>query len=74
MNVIDAMLAKMFREDPSFKPQGGQLGENDMDYDTDEKSMATLRRHLRNAKDEYYRYKRYRKVSIGTVLTSMLLC
>ncbi|KFK28211.1 hypothetical protein AALP_AA8G487000 [Arabis alpina] len=57
MNVIDAMLAKMFREDPSFKPQGGQLGENDMDYDTDEKSMATLRRHLRNAKDEYYRYK-----------------
>ncbi|KAH0855007.1 hypothetical protein HID58_024496 [Brassica napus] len=58
MNVIDAMLAKMFREDPSFKPQGGQLGENDMDYDTDEKSMATLRRHLRNAKEEYYRYKR----------------
>ncbi|XP_013643076.2 LMBR1 domain-containing protein 2 homolog A-like isoform X2 [Brassica napus] len=57
MNVIDAMLAKMFREDPSFKPQGGQLGENDMDYDTDEKSMATLRRHLRNAKEEYYRYK-----------------
>ncbi|KAG2327160.1 hypothetical protein Bca52824_009888 [Brassica carinata] len=57
MNVIDAMLDKMFREDPSFKPQGGQLGENDMDYDTDEKSMATLRRHLRNAKEEYYRYK-----------------
>ncbi|CAN8251537.1 unnamed protein product [Cochlearia groenlandica] len=57
MSVIDAMLAKMFREDPSFKPQGGQLGENDMDYDTDEKSMATLRRHLRNAKNEYYRYK-----------------
>ncbi|XP_010519343.1 PREDICTED: LMBR1 domain-containing protein 2 homolog A isoform X2 [Tarenaya hassleriana] len=57
MDVIDAMLARMFKEDPSFKPQGGRLGENDMDYDTDEKSMATLRRHLRNAKDEYYRYK-----------------
>lgn len=59
-----------FREDPSFKPQGGQLGENDMDYDTDEKSMATLRRHLRNAKDEYYRYKRYAELSNGPVLTS----
>ena len=47
-----------FREDPSFEPQGGRLGENDMDYDTDEKSMATLRRHLRKAKEEYYRYKR----------------
>ncbi|MCI03790.1 LMBR1 domain-containing protein 2 like A [Trifolium medium] len=58
MNVIDDMLAQMFREDPSFKPQGGQLGENDMDYDTDEKSMAKLRRHLRNAREEYYRYKR----------------
>ncbi|CAN8236821.1 unnamed protein product [Cochlearia groenlandica] len=57
MDVIDAMLAKMFRNDKSFKPQGGQLGENDMDYDTDEKSMAALRRHLRNAMDEYYRYK-----------------
>ncbi|GAU45308.1 hypothetical protein TSUD_300370 [Trifolium subterraneum] len=57
MNVIDDMLAQMFREDPSFKPQGGQLGENDMDYDTDEKSMAKLRRHLRNAREEYYRYK-----------------
>lgn len=41
-----------------------------MDYDTDEKSMATLRRHLRNAKDEYYRYKRYGELSIGPVLTS----
>lgn len=30
-----------------------------MDYDTDEKSMATLRRHLRRAREEYYRYKRY---------------
>ncbi|KAK7280977.1 hypothetical protein RIF29_08586 [Crotalaria pallida] len=57
MNVIDDMLTQMFREDPSFKPQGGRLGENDMDYDTDEKSMATLRRHLRGARDEYYRYK-----------------
>ncbi|XP_031262590.1 LMBR1 domain-containing protein 2 homolog A [Pistacia vera] len=57
MNVIDNMLTQMFREDPSFKPQGGRLGENDMDYDTDEKSMATLRRHLRGAREEYYRYK-----------------
>lgn len=30
-----------------------------MDYDTDEKSMATLRRHLRGAREEYYRYKRF---------------
>ncbi|OIV98445.1 hypothetical protein TanjilG_16772 [Lupinus angustifolius] len=57
MNIIDDMLTQMFREDPSFKPQGGRLGENDMDYDTDEKSMATLRRHLRGASEEYYRYK-----------------
>ncbi|XP_021692708.2 uncharacterized protein LOC110673810 isoform X2 [Hevea brasiliensis] len=57
MNVIDNMLAQMFREDPAFKPQGGRLGENDMDYDTDEKSMATLRRHLRGAREGYYRYK-----------------
>ncbi|XP_007047863.2 PREDICTED: LMBR1 domain-containing protein 2 homolog A isoform X3 [Theobroma cacao] len=57
MDVIDNMLAQMFREDPSFKPQGGRLGENDMDYDSDEKSMATLRRHLRLAQEEYYRYK-----------------
>ncbi|XP_022739438.1 LMBR1 domain-containing protein 2 homolog A-like isoform X2 [Durio zibethinus] len=49
--------AIVFREDPSFKPQGGRLGENDMDYDSDEKSMATLRRHLRIAREEYYRYK-----------------
>lgn len=28
-----------------------------MDYDTDEKSMATLRRNLRCAREEYYRYK-----------------
>uniref|UniRef100_A0A2C9UXL9 LMBR1-like membrane protein n=1 Tax=Manihot esculenta TaxID=3983 RepID=A0A2C9UXL9_MANES len=57
MNVIDNMLSQMFREDPSFKPQGGRLGENDMDYDTDEKSMATLRRHLRGAREGYCRYK-----------------
>ncbi|XP_028776553.1 LMBR1 domain-containing protein 2 homolog A isoform X2 [Neltuma alba] len=57
MNAIDNMLNKLFRDDPSFKPQGGRLGENDMDYDTDEKSMATLRRHLRGAREEYYRYK-----------------
>ncbi|KAF2283945.1 hypothetical protein GH714_017485 [Hevea brasiliensis] len=57
MNVIDNMLAQMFREDPAFKPQGGRLGENDMDYDTDEKSMATLRRHLRGAREgEYMTY------------------
>ncbi|KAK8264122.1 hypothetical protein V6Z11_D12G086300 [Gossypium hirsutum] len=57
MDVIDNMLAQMFREDLSFKPQGGLLGENDMDYDSDEKSMATLRRHLRLAREEYYWYK-----------------
>ncbi|XP_044485870.1 LMBR1 domain-containing protein 2 homolog A-like isoform X2 [Mangifera indica] len=57
MNVIDNMLTQMFRQDPSFKPQGGRLGENDMDYDTDEKSMATLRCHLRGAREQYYRYK-----------------
>ncbi|CAA6658849.1 unnamed protein product [Spirodela intermedia] len=57
MDVIDNMLRQMLREDPSFKPSGGRLGENDMDYDTDEKSMATLRRQLRRAREEYYRYK-----------------
>ncbi|KAG9141832.1 hypothetical protein Leryth_013951 [Lithospermum erythrorhizon] len=57
MDVIDNMLVQMFREDPSFKPQGGRLGENDLDYDTDEKSMATLRRHFQRAREEYYRYK-----------------
>ncbi|XP_024959928.1 LMBR1 domain-containing protein 2 homolog A-like isoform X2 [Cynara cardunculus var. scolymus] len=55
MNIIDKMLTNMLNEDPSFKPQGGRLGENDMDYDTDEKSMATLRRQLKIAKGEYYR-------------------
>uniref|UniRef100_A0A7N0T6U0 LMBR1-like membrane protein n=2 Tax=Kalanchoe fedtschenkoi TaxID=63787 RepID=A0A7N0T6U0_KALFE len=57
MDVIDNMLTQMFREDPSFKPQGGRLGENDMEYDTDEKSMATLRRNLRRAREDYYRCK-----------------
>ncbi|ONK75600.1 uncharacterized protein A4U43_C03F18600 [Asparagus officinalis] len=58
MDVIDDMVLQMFREDPSFKPSGGRLGENDMDYDTDDKSMAELRRQLRRAREEYYRYKR----------------
>ncbi|XP_042488711.1 LMBR1 domain-containing protein 2 homolog A isoform X2 [Macadamia integrifolia] len=58
MDVIDTMLRQMLREDPSFKPQGGRLGENDMDYDNDEKSMAALRRQLRRAREEYFRYKR----------------
>uniref|UniRef100_A0A5B7APM4 Putative LMBR1-like membrane protein isoform 2 n=1 Tax=Davidia involucrata TaxID=16924 RepID=A0A5B7APM4_DAVIN len=57
MNIIDNMLHQMFSKDPSFKPQGGRLGENDMDYDTDEKSMATLRRQLKRAREEYYRCK-----------------
>ncbi|KAF5448464.1 hypothetical protein F2P56_028999 [Juglans regia] len=57
MNIIDNMLLQMLKEDPSFKPQGGRLGENDMDYDTDEKTMATLRRQLRGAREEYYRYR-----------------
>ncbi|KAJ0863846.1 putative LMBR1-like membrane protein [Helianthus annuus] len=57
MNIIDDMINQMLHEDPSFKPQGGRLGENDMNYDADEKSMATLRRRLRGAREEYYRYK-----------------
>ncbi|CAI9260177.1 unnamed protein product [Lactuca saligna] len=57
MDIIDKMLVHMLTEDPSFKPQGGRLGENDMEYDTDEKSMATLRRQLRIAQGEYLRYK-----------------
>ncbi|KAL1328100.1 hypothetical protein AAHE18_13G349800 [Arachis hypogaea] len=55
MNIIDKMLAQMLKEDPSFKPQGGRLG-RDMGYDTDEKTMAELRRHLRRAREQYYRY------------------
>ncbi|KAK4271227.1 hypothetical protein QN277_019950 [Acacia crassicarpa] len=57
MNVIDNMLLQMLKEDPSFKPQGGRLGENDLDYDTDEKSMAALRRYLKRSQEEYYRYR-----------------
>ncbi|KAJ3695835.1 hypothetical protein LUZ60_001212 [Juncus effusus] len=57
MDIIDSMLVQMLREDPGFKPSGGRLGENDMDYDTDEKTMAALRRQLRRAREEYYRYK-----------------
>ncbi|KAG4209122.1 hypothetical protein ERO13_A03G175300v2 [Gossypium hirsutum] len=45
------------KEDPSFKPQGGRFGENDMDYNTDKKSMAMLRRRLRIAREEYCRYR-----------------
>ncbi|XP_054800277.1 uncharacterized protein LOC129304592 isoform X2 [Prosopis cineraria] len=57
MNVIDNMLHQMLKEDPSFKPQGGRLGENDMEYDTDVKSMAVLRRYLKRSQEEYYRYR-----------------
>ncbi|KAL3843773.1 hypothetical protein ACJIZ3_001176 [Penstemon smallii] len=57
MNIIDKMLVDMLSEDPAFKPQGGKLGENDMDYDTDEKTMADLRRQLMKAREVYYRYK-----------------
>ncbi|GMI78726.1 hypothetical protein like AT5G65290 [Hibiscus trionum] len=57
MNIIDSMLEKMLKEDSSFKPQGGRFGENDMDYDTDEKSMASLRRRLRIAREQYCRYR-----------------
>lgn len=47
------------QDDPLFKPFGGKLGEHDMDYDTDNKTMATLQRQLRKAHEEYYRRKRY---------------
>ncbi|XP_052882150.1 uncharacterized protein LOC108475757 isoform X2 [Gossypium arboreum] len=57
MNIIDNMLYQMLKEDPSFKPQGGRFGENDMDYNTDHKSMAMLRRRLRIAREEYCRYR-----------------
>ncbi|XP_078157297.1 LMBR1-like membrane protein [Carex rostrata] len=57
MDVIDRMLVQMLKEDPAFKPSGGRLGENDMDYDTDEKTMAALRRQLSRAREEYYRCK-----------------
>ncbi|KAI3497439.1 hypothetical protein L1887_40040 [Cichorium endivia] len=64
MDIIDITLANMLNEDPSFKPQGGRLGENDMDYDADEKSMATLRRQLGRAKAEYYRCKSHLSFSL----------
>jgi hypothetical protein len=57
MDIIDNMLARMLQDDALFKPSGGKLGENDMDYDTDNKTMATLRRQLRRAHEEYYRRK-----------------
>ncbi|XP_074592775.1 uncharacterized protein LOC141848627 [Curcuma longa] len=57
MDIIDKMLLQTLKEDPSFKPSGGRLGENDMDYDTDDKTMAALRCQLRRAREEYYRYK-----------------
>ncbi|KAB2042625.1 hypothetical protein ES319_D02G228900v1 [Gossypium barbadense] len=56
-NIIDNILYQMLKEDPSFKPQGGRFGENDMDYNTDHKSMAMLRRRLRIAREEYCRYR-----------------
>lgn len=40
MDIIDNMLAQMLRDDPLFKLSGGKIVENDMDYDTDEKTMA----------------------------------
>uniref|UniRef100_A0A453R4Q6 Uncharacterized protein n=1 Tax=Aegilops tauschii subsp. strangulata TaxID=200361 RepID=A0A453R4Q6_AEGTS len=58
MDIIDNMLAQMLRDDPLFKLSGGnKLAENDMDYDTDEKTMAALRRRLRIAHEEYCRSK-----------------
>lgn len=68
-NFFDSVSVSFFqlKEDPSFKPSGGRLGDNDMDYDTDEKSMATLRRQLRIAREDYYGYKRYAK-------TNLLVC
>ncbi|KAG0604957.1 hypothetical protein M758_9G021800 [Ceratodon purpureus] len=57
MDVIDEQMAEMVRADPVFKPSGGRMGESDMDYDQDEKSMAALRRRLRKAQSSYYRYK-----------------
>lgn len=54
MDMIDTMAA----EDPTFKPTGGRIGENDMDYDMSVRTLAALRKRLRNAKDQYYRYKR----------------
>ncbi|CAD6337208.1 unnamed protein product [Miscanthus lutarioriparius] len=57
MDIINNMLTQMLEDDPLFKPSGGKLGEHDMDYDTDNKTMGTLRRQLRKAHEEYYRRK-----------------
>ncbi|KQK18966.1 hypothetical protein BRADI_1g45660v3 [Brachypodium distachyon] len=57
MDIIDNMLAQMLRDDPLFNLCGGKLEENDMDYDTDGKTMAALRRRLRRAHEEYCRCK-----------------
>ncbi|KAJ7552379.1 hypothetical protein O6H91_06G052900 [Diphasiastrum complanatum] len=57
MDVIDNMVLELVKENPSFKPSAGRMGENDMDYESDEKSMAALRRRLRNAQHTFARYK-----------------
>ncbi|XP_020395041.1 LMBR1 domain-containing protein 2 homolog isoform X2 [Zea mays] len=57
MDMINNTLTQMLQDDPLFKPSGGKLGEHDMDYDSDNKTMATLRRQLRKAHEEYYRRK-----------------
>lgn len=57
MDVINKMLLQMADEDSSFKPSGGRMGESDMDYDADEKSMAALRRRLRKARYSYCSFK-----------------
>lgn len=54
----DKSMTLQVKEDPAFKPSGGRMGESDMDYDTDEKSMAALKRRLLKAQSSYYRYKR----------------
>ena len=44
-----------------------------MDYDTDNKTMATLRRQLRRAHEEYYRRKRYDTVD-NHMLIAFISC
>lgn len=68
MDVIDKMLLQMADEDPSFKPSGGRMGESDMDYDADEKSMAALRRRLRKARYSYCRFKNEYTTSVREAL------
>lgn len=67
---LDTLSLYIFQlnEDPTFKPQGGRLGENDMDYDTNEKTMAQLRRQLKRARERYYRYKRYALTEVAKYL------